>query len=155
MSEPAHSDCGIGEQVDVRQIMAAIRLRVRRSSLRNEDAQRRARRSISSELLARVSRLNARIETIRAHAGRIGELPPHPPTFRGRIGAVAVRLVRRALFWFIPSLQIAQNEIVQALEDQIKVNEELMKSLEQVHLQIELMQSQTEAPAVSIRTAGA
>ena len=31
---------------------------------------------------------------------KIGDMPPCPPTLRGRIGALFVRIVRRALFWY-------------------------------------------------------
>jgi len=34
----------------------------------------------------------------------IGQLPPEPPTFRGRAGAFFVRIVRRALFWYTPPI---------------------------------------------------
>lgn len=34
----------------------------------------------------------------------LGTVPPCPPTVRGRVGALAVRAVRRALFWFIPQV---------------------------------------------------
>jgi hypothetical protein len=142
--------------IDVRRIMAAIRFRVSRTTLRDEEAVRRARKGISPELGARISRLHAHVAGIRAHAGTIGNLPPHPPTVRGRLGAIAVRVIQRALFWLIPSLQTAQNQVAQALEDQIKINEALMKSLEQVLIRMEMLQGQpTEPMAVSAPRADA
>ena len=31
---------------------------------------------------------------------QVGDIPPQPPTLRGRLGAVLVNLVRRMLFWY-------------------------------------------------------
>lgn len=132
--------------IDVRRIMAAIRLRASRTTLRDEEAVRRARKSISPELGIRISRLHARVAGIRAHAAAIGGLPPHPPTLRGRLGAIAVQVIQRALFWLIPSLRAAQNQVAQALEDQIKINEELMKSLQQALVRIELLEGRPTEP---------
>src|SRR5262245_7749192 len=33
-------------------------------------------------------------------APQLGDMPPAPPTMRGRLGAILVRVVRRALFWY-------------------------------------------------------
>ena len=38
---------------------------------------------------------------LRAQFDSVGEMPPRPPTIRGRIGALLVSLVRRAMFWYI------------------------------------------------------
>ena len=34
----------------------------------------------------------------------VGQLPPEPPTFRGRMGAFFVKIVHRALFWYTPQI---------------------------------------------------
>ncbi len=34
----------------------------------------------------------------------IGQLPPEPPTLRGRVGTFFVKIVRRALFWYTPPI---------------------------------------------------
>jgi hypothetical protein len=65
-------------------------------------------------------------------------LPPQPPGLRGSLGSFAVRVVRRTLFWLIPSLQAMHEQMAQALEDQVKINEELVKALEQAHVRAEL-----------------
>jgi O-antigen chain-terminating methyltransferase len=38
--------------------------------------------------------------TLQRTSLRVGELPPQPPTLRGRIGALLIRLVRRGLIWY-------------------------------------------------------
>jgi hypothetical protein len=131
--------------VDVRPLMAAIRRRARQASLREEEALRLARKSVSGELLTRVSRLHSRVATLRGTVGRVGDLPPQPPTLRGRAGVLPVRLVRRALFWLIPPLQAMQEQMAQVLEEQAAVNAELVKALEQANLRIEVLRRQVEA----------
>jgi len=142
---------GSNAEVKVQQIMATIRHKVRHIHRRNEDATRRARRAISNELLSRASRLNARVGTLRANVARIGEMPPQPPTVRGKIGALLVRLMQRALFWLIPSLQANQDQVAQAFEDQAKVNEELLKALQEAHTKIEQLQDTRMQPNANTR----
>lgn len=36
---------------------------------------------------------------------QIGDMPPQPPTIRGRLGAVLVNMVRRSLFWYTAQLK--------------------------------------------------
>jgi hypothetical protein len=79
------------------------------------------------------------VAAIRASAARIGELPPAPPTLRAKVGAVAVRGLRRAMFWLIPSLQAAQEQIAAALEDQTKAVEDLVKAIEKTNARMELL----------------
>ena len=40
-----------------------------------------------------------------AASSTIGHAPPAPPTFRGRMGALAVRVVARMLFWYTPQIR--------------------------------------------------
>jgi hypothetical protein len=138
-------------EINVQQIMATIRQRVRQIHRRNEDATRRARKAISNELLSRVSRLNARVGTLRANVTRIGEMPPQPPTLRGKVGALLVRLMQRALFWLIPSLQAIEDQVAQAFEDQAKVNQELLKALQEAHTKIEQLQGAPMQPDANAR----
>src|SRR6185369_3937108 len=42
-------------------------------------------------------RLSRSAETV---APQLGDMPPVPPTVRGRTGAVLVQAIRRALFWY-------------------------------------------------------
>jgi hypothetical protein len=142
---------GSNAEVNVQQIMATIRHRVRQIRRRDEDATRRARRAISNELLSRVSRFNARVGTLRANVNRIGEMPPQPPTLRGRMGALLVRLMQRALFWLIPSLQAIEDQVAQALEDQAKINEEFLKALQEAHIKIEQLQDAPAQPNANTR----
>jgi 2-polyprenyl-3-methyl-5-hydroxy-6-metoxy-1,4-benzoquinol methylase len=55
---------------------------------------------------------------------QIGDMPPEPPTLRGRMGAVLVGMVRRGLFWYTAQIKAfhaavadAARELAPALQD--------------------------------------
>jgi len=48
----------------------------------------------------------------------VGGLPPHPPTFRGRVGKALVGLVRRSLFWYTPAIHAFQRAVAAAFREQ-------------------------------------
>lgn len=52
--------------------------------------------------------------------GDIGQMPPRPPTLRGRLGATPVRIVRRVLFWVWPPLHAAFTVLYRLLERLIR-----------------------------------
>jgi SAM-dependent methyltransferase len=68
---------------------------------------------------------------LRRTSDAVGQLPPEPPTFRGRMGARLVRLIRRALFWYTPRLVQFNHAAVQAHEEQGKVLEAVVEQLRQ------------------------
>src|SRR5204863_9224176 len=45
--------------------------------------------------------------------------PPEPPTLRGRMGAVLVQAVRRALFWYTGQIRIFHRLVAEAAREQI------------------------------------
>src|SRR6059058_599101 len=53
--------------------------------------------------------------------GQIGEMPPQPPTLRGRIGAVLVNFVRRMLFWYTEQIRAQQKRIAEAAREQARI----------------------------------
>lgn len=48
--------------------------------------------------------LEESLEQLYYCRSRIGSLPAQPPTLRGRFGMMAIKAVRRLLFWFIPQV---------------------------------------------------
>lgn len=67
----------------------------------------------------------ARIEALfRARAG-IGGAPPGPPTLRGRAGALAIAVVRRALLWLLLQLDRFHAAVIDTFEDQQQAIEDL------------------------------
>jgi len=64
----------------------------------------------------------------------VGRLPPEPPTWRGRLGGRAVKLVKRMLFWYTPQIVRFQYSVVRAFEEQAKALElanQRIRALEQ------------------------
>ena len=72
--------------------------------------------------------LEEAIRALESASSQIGEQPPEPPTFRGRIGSFIVKLVRRALFWYTPQIlqfQVASARVIYGLVEGLKANVEL------------------------------
>ena len=70
-----------------------------------------------------------RIEALfRARAG-IGAVPPEPCTLRGRAGALAVAVVRRALFWLLLQIDRFHGAVIETFEDQQQALEDLNRAL--------------------------
>jgi 2-polyprenyl-3-methyl-5-hydroxy-6-metoxy-1,4-benzoquinol methylase len=49
---------------------------------------------------------------------QIGDMPPEPPTIRGRMGAMLVRIVRRALFWYTSQIKTFHARAADAAREQ-------------------------------------
>src|SRR5207248_8293660 len=49
---------------------------------------------------------------------QIGDMPPEPPTVRGKIGAVLVGVVRRALFWYTEQIRAFHGSVAHAAREQ-------------------------------------
>lgn len=74
--------------------------------------------------------------SLRSAVERIGQPPPTPPTLRGRFGAMLVRLMQRAMFWYTPSIQNTNQQILNALESHLKVTEEIIAVLERTNVEL-------------------
>jgi hypothetical protein len=133
-----------GAETDVREVMRQIRLGIRGAGPEQEWL-RQSRKAVPSHLISSVGRLRASTALLRSAIARIGELPPAPDTFRGRAGASLVRIIRRTLFWLIPSIQIVQSQIVDALEGQVTATEEILRILQQTHVDLAKLSSSVAA----------
>lgn len=69
---------------------------------------------------------------------QVGDMPPEPPTRRGKIGAVLVKIVQRALFWYTAQIRADHKLISEAADEQLKAVRGLIS--EQQRLQRELVQ---------------
>jgi hypothetical protein len=136
-------------QVDVQAIMREIRASVRAENREFEEVARVARRAIPGHLPAVIARLRASTASLEEAVSRIGEIPPGPQTVRARLGAFAVRVMQRSLFWLVPSVRSAQQNIVSAFRDHVAVTEEILKALQHTNLQLELLRRSVEADAQS------
>jgi hypothetical protein len=120
--------------VRVTEIMQEIREQIRPTAPRREAYYRILERS--SILLPELSSLERAAEAVRRHAMEVGSMPASPPTFRGRIGARLVGLMRRALFWYTPQLHFFHLQVASAIEEQTKVTKALLNDLREVHVQV-------------------
>jgi SAM-dependent methyltransferase len=84
--------------------------------------------------------------------GLVGQMPPEPPTFRGRMGARLIKLVQRMLFWYTPQIVHFQYSALRVLEEQTKSLEnaaayarDLKRAEEAAHESIELRVRQLES----------
>jgi hypothetical protein len=120
--------------VRVTEIMQEIREQIHPTASRREAYLRILERS--SILLPELSSLERAVEAVRRHALEVGSMPAAPPTFRGRMGAKLVGMIRRALFWYTPQLHSFHLQVASAVEEQTSVTKALLKDLREVHVLI-------------------
>lgn len=60
------------------------------------------------------------LATLQSSYALVGQMPPEPPTWRGRLGANVVKLVQRLLFWYTPQIVHFQYSALRAFEEQAK-----------------------------------
>jgi hypothetical protein len=74
-------------------------------------------------------------------SGSVGQLPPEPPTWRGRIGTFLIGLVRRALFWYTPHIIQFHNSALRAQEQQFRLLESLAVSLASLDARLDRLEA--------------
>ncbi len=89
--------------------------------------------------------------SLRSALNLVGKLPPQPPTLRGWVGALLVKTVRRALFWYTPQLQSFHASVVRGFERQAGAlnalavaDRENREEIERLRTQVEILQSGLE-----------
>jgi hypothetical protein len=122
--------------VDVQAIMHDIRHRLRAKRRQDAELYSEADKIVSSALALSLRNLESQLRELRTDVERIGGLPPAPPTLRGRVGALLVALMRRSLFWLIPSLQMMQIKVVSALDENRRAVRELTVGLRQLNAEL-------------------
>jgi O-antigen chain-terminating methyltransferase len=81
----------------------------------------------------------------------IGQLPPEPPTLRGRVGVFLVKSVRRALFWYTPQIVnfhgVAThcfNELLAAIKTVAAAGQQSWTALDTLNRQVAELQAETQ-----------
>jgi 2-polyprenyl-3-methyl-5-hydroxy-6-metoxy-1,4-benzoquinol methylase len=84
----------------------------------------------------------------------VGQTPPEPPTFRGRMGAQIVKVVQRLLFWYTPQIVHFQYSALRAFESALRAFEWQAKNVQQLEteLQREKRDRQAAVAAAMSRT---
>src|ERR1700722_697333 len=98
--------------VNVQEIMQKIRARIRGGAAARDPV------SVSDQRewpdWTKLEQAGMGLENTRS---LVGQLPPEPPTFRGRMGAFFVKIVRRALFWYTPQIAGFQATVTRYLKE--------------------------------------
>ena len=89
--------------VDVQEIMREIRARIR-DRMAPQSSQQTSVPILSMLGGPDWDRLEEAEMALESTQALIGQLPPEPPTLRGRIGVHLVAIVRRSLFWYTPQI---------------------------------------------------
>jgi len=103
--------------VNVQAIMQEIRERIRARSAT-------PRAAAPPDLLPAVeppqlTAFESAVHSLDASKSLAGELPAQPPSFRGWLGGVLVKIVRRMLFWYTPQIREFQAGAVAAFHAQL------------------------------------
>ncbi len=109
---------------DVAQLMREIRARARggiQPLVYPEDGGAPQQAAASFEL----SRVRHSAIELREAMRRVNEMPPQPPTLRGRVGGMLVRVVKRVLFWQTEQNRRFQTAAVSAFDEQARALEAL------------------------------
>ena len=93
----------------------------------------------------RVAQLLLRLEELQACVRQIGVMPDSPPTWRGRTGALVVRIMQRALFWLVPSLRQAHACTLAALREQALLTVEILSLVRETEGKVRLLLRAAEA----------
>jgi len=81
--------------------------------------------------------IDAALADAAARVAKLSDPPPRPPTFRGAIGALLVRVVRRMLFWHTPKILDSQQAILAVFASLRSPLQQLSIHLDQVHDELE------------------
>jgi len=74
------------------------------------------------------------LDALHASAARVGQQPPQPPTWRARLGAAAIRLMRRALFWYTPQISQFHSTVIETFEAQSRELGALRSALQEMRV---------------------
>src|SRR4051812_48371169 len=81
--------------------------------------------------------LDSALQQLYRARAAIGCMPPAPATTRGRWGALLVRLMRRALFWLWPQLDLFHSAMIEFAERQAALMNEIRESLADIDYALE------------------
>lgn len=122
--------------IDIQQIANEIRNRIEQQfplvdssmSVDTSESARPAqpfRRRMPTAIEIRMPNSEEFLQQSSANQLLIGQLPPSPSTFRGRIGRLLVSVVHRALFWYTPQVHRFQRAVENSIREQLGILHEL------------------------------
>lgn len=81
--------------------------------------------------------LRSLLSTLHGSYALVGQLPPEPPTLRGRMGARLVKLVQRMLFWYTPQIVHFQYSVLRTLEEQANLLQSATRRISRLETELE------------------
>jgi SAM-dependent methyltransferase len=108
----------MANDVNVQTIMQENRERIRQ---RSAPPRLTAEPESAGPELLDMGALETAIDSLHLRKSLVGELPPQPPSFRGRLGGLLVKAVRRMLFWYTPQIRDFQAGVVAVFDEQMSV----------------------------------
>jgi 2-polyprenyl-3-methyl-5-hydroxy-6-metoxy-1,4-benzoquinol methylase len=89
-----------------------------------------------------LAEVRSAIAALNASYALVGQTPPEPPTWRGRMGARLVKLVQRLLFWYTPQIVHFQYSAVRAFDSALHAFEEQGRNLQSALRAIEKLETE-------------
>jgi hypothetical protein len=120
----------------VKEILQQIREEMERAYRPPEACKRIDQTDADGSLSLESTALRPVLAALHASYALVGQLPPEPPTFRGRMGGRLVKLVRRMLFWYTPQIVHFQYSALRALEEQAKILQSAEKRIRQLEVEL-------------------
>ncbi|MGA2736855.1 MAG: hypothetical protein ABSG65_05325 [Bryobacteraceae bacterium] len=119
-----------------KEILQQIRDEMERAYRPSEGSRRTERTQADDSTSLEGAALRSVLSALHASYALVGQLPPEPPTFRGRVGARLVRLVQRMLFWYTPQIVHFQYSALRALEEQAKILQHAERRIRQLEVEL-------------------
>lgn len=129
----------MANDINVQTIMQEIRERIRQNSAPSRlpaelEVPAHARlpdmhpleTAVRSPQLPDMYPLEMAVRSLHMSKSLVGELPPQPPSFRGSLGSLLVKAVRRMLFWYTPQIRDFQADVVAAFDAQLAALKNIM-----------------------------
>ncbi|HVT91837.1 MAG TPA: hypothetical protein VHD76_03255 [Bryobacteraceae bacterium] len=128
--------------IDVNEVMRQIQERARRS-VENGASGHRNLDPLAGP--AQLARLRFSASELREALRRVSDLPPSPPTLRGRAGLFLIRIMRRAFAWRTAQMRPFQAALVNTIDEQLRVVESLALIVEKQSKTVESMRRELAA----------
>ena len=120
-----------------KEILQQIREEMQRSYKPREGSKLIEQAGKEQRSSGQLAELRFAIAALTASYALVGQTPPEPPTFRGRMGARLVKLVQRLLFWYTPQIVHFQYSALKALESALRAFESALQASESAQQKFE------------------
>lgn len=128
--------------IDGQELLPEIRNRIRRKLNPGGDLDHPVSGSGGSPAGPDFSALRQMTRLLQDSCMTLGRPPLHPPTLRGRVGGVLVRIVQRMLFWYTPQITGFHSMAAGVMQEHLNQTERLGSALAQSEAACATLQQQ-------------